>query len=106
MPDPEVSPSGDAASTLADTITGGILKMLPWAKVTAPMIPVIAVIVLTGKWLMDLYKFNVLNGLYGAEGVFPDSLAFWTYEWSTIVTVVVYLGLSVYHTAKNVTVIK
>ena len=71
---------------------------LPWAKATGPMIPVVYMLVYTGNLLKDLQFANAANGVTGA---FPTTATWSAYFICSLVTVVVYLALSVWHLAKN-----
>lgn len=79
-------------------VTKTIGKGMPWAKMTAPMLPVLIAIYFCGQVLLDLHKFNIQNNVIDA---FPTSSAWWTFMVTNIIIIAVYLGLSVWHFYRN-----
>jgi hypothetical protein len=79
-------------------IAGVIMKGMPWAKATAPMLPVIAISYFISKTMYDLQCLNSKNN---SSDLFPTPSAWWTWLISSIVCIVVFLGLTVYHMWKN-----
>jgi hypothetical protein len=78
---------------------GMLLKGLPWAKITAPMVPTIFALWYIGSWLMELHLANINNSITNG---FPTTGAFWTYLISAIFMITVYLGLSIWHLKANI----
>lgn len=77
-----------------------VVKLIPWAKITAPMVPVIFCIFYVGNWLLSLYKFNVLNHVVG--GYPPPAHMAW-FLVATLLVCGAYLWLSVSHVLRNIT---
>ncbi|MBB6677805.1 hypothetical protein [Cohnella lubricantis] len=80
-----------------------ILKQLPWFKLTAPMVLVMPAMIYTGQWLSGLRKFNISKNLLE---LFPTDQALWTFLMSCMATLIVYLGLSIWHLGANIKKIK
>lgn len=70
-----------------------IFCKLPYHKITAPMIPIVVVDIILGKFLLELHKVNVSNGVLDT---FPTKSSFNTFLISNIIIMTVYLMLSVF----------
>lgn len=75
------------------------VKLIPWAKLTAPMLPVIYCIYWVGRWLSDLYKFNVVQGMVGG---FPAAIHMTCYLVAALLVCGAYLWLSISHVKQNI----
>lgn len=77
---------------------GVLIKGLPWAKVTTPMIPVIIGEYYIGEYLFRLHQLNIANKISDA---FPTPNTFMTFFIATMIIIAVYLLLSIWHFRKN-----
>ena len=99
MSDPNLSPPPNPIANAISEIKG----WLPWAKVTAPMIPTIFVPWYVGNLLKELYIFNVQNHVVGG---FPTPNVWLAYFISALFIICSYTGLAAWHLKRNMTRIK
>lgn len=74
-------------------MTENIIKKIPWWKITAPMFPLGVIDWLLSKFLYNIYKINVENGITDS---FPTSRTFYIFMISNLLIILVYLVVSVF----------
>lgn len=68
-----------------------IAKMISWAKIAVPILPVIYIDMYIGDYMKELYLINIQNNI---QNQFPTSTSFYAFLISNIIIIAVYLFLS------------